>query len=191
VTDSTNNIIGWVTAASTIVIAAVICIYAYLTNKLIRTTKRIAEEQSRPYVVVTLPSRNRKLDLSIKNYGQRPAKQVEVDFDPDLRTIAFQNVGEMTFRPLLTQEFLAPGQEVLGLVALTPEIVRSEVEGRFTVTVDYSDQNGTKYHETSVINISNYVWDKSLVRKNSQDYLANIAIALAEIRDILTSQHEE
>src|SRR5438046_2001709 len=124
-----------VTTIATVVVAIVTCIYAYYTHRVVLANEAVVAEQTRPYIVVGLPSRNRKIDLSIKNIGRRPAYDISIVCTPDLREIALTEQGDSMFRPLMAQRILSPNDEVLGLVGLTPQIVRADVAKVFEFRV--------------------------------------------------------
>ena len=178
-------------AIQSIIIALATCVYVYYTIKLLRVTQESIEEQNRPYIVVSLPTRNRKLDLCIENLGNRPAHNVKIECNPSLDSLAVCDVGNKMFYRLFNQASLAPSQRVLGLVALTPEIIRSNVPKRFEFKVWYYDSIGKSYFDQIVIDVSDYLWETSLVRANSEDYLGRMSVSLGAIQSSLQSIESE
>jgi hypothetical protein len=170
-----------ITTVTTVVICIVTCLYVWYTRRLLQVTTEAHAETSRPYVFASLTSQNRKIDLVIKNFGPRAAYNIVVRTEPDLSAIALTIVGDKMFRPLLRQEVLAPGQEVKGLVSLTPALVRSSALRAFDFTITYDDSSGKQFIERYSIDPREYVWDKSLVRKEWTDHIGGIAASLEKL----------
>ncbi|MDE0327099.1 MAG: hypothetical protein OXN27_24505 [Candidatus Poribacteria bacterium] len=93
---------GWITLTSTVVIAIATVVYVFLTNRLLKETKRSIDETNRPEVVIfldfeeggTVPASRAlgsyfcQLSLCIMNVGTRTAYKVkfkgDLSFEPAL-----------------------------------------------------------------------------------------------------------
>jgi len=61
--------------------------YVFLTYWILKSTRQSIVEQTRPYVIASLPLENEQVWLSIRNIGNRPALDVNVTITPTLEAL--------------------------------------------------------------------------------------------------------
>ncbi len=157
---------------------------------------RTFREQNRPIVFATFEVRNRRLYLSLRNAGNRPATSVEVVFNPALSIIAVEEELRYPsfYKHLLHTELLVPGEHREGLIGLTDQINRNLPAGQdFGVKVSYMDLSSKKsYSQEYKLHTTDFVTAGS---NPNIDHFASVAERLDDnfdkILDALTPRDEE
>jgi len=169
---------------STIVLAILTGGYVLLTYWILKSTRQSIQEQTRPYIVTSLPLEGMELMLSVKNIGSRPAYNVKVTFNPSLDILGGDTWFKEAWQPLLSHSFLPPHFEVRNPVGITPHIVTLPPDQKvFHVTVAYSDSEGTTYPDSYTIDLNSYVFQKKVLRHDVEHYLKSISETLKKIGD--------
>jgi hypothetical protein len=173
---------NWLNKNSNALIVIVTAIYALLTYFILRSNNKHLEETTRPYIVVSLPAKELKIYLSIKNVGKRPACDVKVEFEPALHTIGKGFYDETWSKPLMTQLFMPPMYEVSNLIGTTFEVLNSNtVMPTIKAKISYTDLEKKKYKEEYNIDLSSYIFNKRIVDHNERHYLELISKHLENI----------
>jgi hypothetical protein len=120
--------------------AVLLATLVYVVGQL-REARQLRREQFRPWVTVSFHFRSNVAFIKIKNLGNTAARNVSLEFDPELVTTRSESLGEI---PMLTEEtpVLVPGDERLVLLDSVPARLQSELPQRHTVHVAYSDHRG-------------------------------------------------
>jgi hypothetical protein len=158
--------------------------YVLLTYWILRSTRQSIQEQTRPYVVASLPLDGFQIMLTLRNFGNRPAHNVKVRFDPSLDTIG----GDFPLRDAaessLTQSFMAPSFEIRNPIALAPQVINLDSsQTMFHVFVEYSDSQGVKYSDEYEINLNSYVHGKGVIQHDAKHYLKSISESMKSISE--------
>jgi len=140
--------------------------YVMLTRKLSQTNTKMVEEMNRPYVVVNIFTENTLLKLSIKNFGNRPAKNVDITFTPDIDVI-IQKIGDTNdpifeSKSLLKQSFIPPEYEIRNILYYGANYFERTDAGEheFNVVVKYSDELDKNYEEVYNIDFKTFYFKK-------------------------------
>jgi len=155
-------------SVSNVLLSVLTAGYVFLTYWILKSTRRSIVEQTRPYVIASLPLKGQQILLSIRNIGNRPAFDVKIRFTPSLETLG----GEITFwKPLLTQSFLPPDHEIHNPVALAFDTLDLDPTKRvFQVQVEYSDSDQIPYAtKLYSIDLNTYVFKKIVVETSKKD----------------------
>jgi hypothetical protein len=159
-------------------------IYAALTYLIVQSNQKILQETSRPYVLVSFILKPvYEINLSIKNFGKRPARDVRVEIDPPIHTLGEGFYEEAWSAPLMKQPFMPPDFEVSNLIGVTFEVLRANTTiPPIKVKIKYTDlERKNSYREEYEINLASYLFKKKVVDKNEQDFLESISKSLEKI----------
>lgn len=164
----------WQAAAAwaTVLIAGVA---AWIALRQLREHGRVEVERSRPYVVVDFAFRHYQLLVEISNIGHTPARDLVVQWDPQIRGTRHDR-SEALARVLAAEKipFLAPGRTMLLPVAHMPSYLKSDLPHRFDVTTKYKgDATGATYGESVALDLSH--WSETLVALPYEKRLAEEA----------------
>ncbi|MCX6565112.1 MAG: hypothetical protein NTW38_01595 [Candidatus Aminicenantes bacterium] len=151
---NTNS--GSIIAILTFVLAAISGIYAFLTWKMVKETKRMREIQSEPQISIFYKSKDEYInliDLVIKNIGPGPAYKLAFKASPDFEYSEGMKLSEMNiFKNGL--KYLAPNQELVFFLNSLIEISSKKLCSYFDITVNYEDDSGKKYENSYNIDLS-------------------------------------
>jgi Ca2+/Na+ antiporter len=176
---------------STGLLAVLTAGYVLLTYWILKSTRQSIQEQTRPYIVASLPLDGFEVVLSIKNIGNRPANNVKVTFDPSLDVIGGEFSLKGTGQPLLTQSFMPPQFEVRNPVGLTPNIVKLDpAQKLFRVSIKYNDSQGVQYSDEYGIDLNSYVYHRKVVQHDLEHYLKGISESLKNINENLKKSNQ-
>ncbi len=147
-----STITDWLTGVGSDATVAVAIVAAVIAVRAVRESKRLREDQARPFVAVTLePSGASRhfLDLVVRNHGMTMARDVQFSFDKDLLSTI-----DGTGYPIANVKFLhdgiatlAPRVEYRVLFDSMParhEANRggADMPDSYTVTVQYKNRQG-------------------------------------------------
>jgi hypothetical protein len=175
---------------SATVLAFLTLLYVLLTFYIVKSNSKSLKELLRPYIVVTFPIKYNRLYFSIKNIGRRPAKNLNINIEPEIGSIQQQNL-KGNCNSLLKQTFVAPEQEFINIIDLLPSILRNQSEKIFNIKTVYEDLYGEIFTESFTIILSNYLYNEMSVNKDindnlqlMNDYLKTISENLKNYSDV-------
>jgi hypothetical protein len=173
-----------VAIVSLIITVAMACIMACanrLSSKNIALTSKIAEEQSRPYVMFDIQIKGFYIYAILKNFGATPAHDVTISLNPELKNLFLKPVAtcKLTAQPF---GYLLPGRELVETVATISGQDFSNLypKLKFDGKVTYHDTRGQKYDEPFVINFASP--NGTLINFTGEEEIRN---ELREIKDVL------
>ena len=178
-----------ITAISTLILAVITGWYAYITNKILKSSEKSLNEQLRPFVIVHISSVDHFIKLNIKNIGKRSATNVNITFNPDLKEIdklVANKDAYITHKPMLQQQFLPPDFEINTSIMFTPDYVKDPNLPRiFDVTIKYEDNSGCSYSDNYTLNLSTYIYANKSIEFTDNFYLNEISKELKGIKEEL------
>lgn len=139
-----------------LVVAIVAAIYA---SRQWKDARKAHKEANRPYVIVVIdpsPASAQIFDLSVRNIGKRPAKNVEIKLDPPPERARETEGHELRNVKMLNEPvaMIAPEQE---LRTFFDNSIERKDHGTLptshTVSLTYQDSSGELYTETSVLDL--------------------------------------
>lgn len=156
-------------------------VYAVRQYKL--TRNRFLED-SRPYVQVELERVTSGLfDLVIRNAGKSAAKNIKVQFKPNIILHSHSTLKINSYKFLKNMKFLAADKSFSfffgSIIGGNTNICRE-----FEITVTYEDLDGKKYTSEQVIDPRDYLEVMTVTRKDVHD----IAKSLDEIKKLLQKE---
>lgn len=202
--DKPDQRIGAIIALATFLVTY---IYVVLTYGILKANSRMVQEQiknsaeqSRPFVVVSFPSVDAAVYIKIENVGNRPATDVQIQFEPDIaelkQKVAAGPNHELTFSDqILQQPFLAPSAVISTIFGNSERIIElpsNEQSFKAIVTykdlesqeADIHDADSQSYRHVYTINLAAYIHEKK-IRFYTVDYrLKHIDEHLANLKDI-------
>lgn len=171
---SDQTLISKFNSLSTILLTIFTLIYVFLTYLILRSNNKMIAEQNRPFVIFNLPTEGTYLILSIKNIGKRPAYDVNINTNPELKN--FVTLKGFTFDksvfPLLSQKFLPPGIDIRNIIGQTMQVIEMPTEEKkIEVSIGYHDSFGNKYSENYNVDLNNTVSNQKTVRSISRSII--------------------
>lgn len=122
------------------VILGVTLVYVILQ---VREAQKLRREQFRPWVTVSFHFRSIIAFIAVRNLGTTAARNIRIQFEPELATTLSGGVGKVA-RFTETTPVLVPGEERLVLLDRVPDRLKSDLPKRHTAYVEYSDHQGRK-----------------------------------------------
>lgn len=184
---STDIIIAIASVLSVIVTV----VYVVLTYKILKSSEISSNEQTRPYVTVSLESKNGFLYLVIENHGIRPAFNMCAKFTPDLDERLMHDKLKKTTK-LLQQEVILPKQKFNPVLSFNKDTLHDEVfdqiEKNYAVVVSYLDSNNKQYQEYYNINLDDFFFSEKSMEHTISHNIHEIANELGKIRAHITKQ---
>jgi len=169
---------GWAAIAAWVglLLLAAAAIVAFFQ---LRLGQRLREEQAQPYVAISMeptePDPN-AVDLIVKNYGATAAREVEISFDPPLKSsLAPEDVKV----PSIIHT-LVPGQEWTTLWDTAIHRKDSGLPEHYTATITFKDMRGNQLGPYTFDLDWNQIIDRGWIVTYGMHALAT---ALREIRD--------
>jgi hypothetical protein len=161
--------------------------YAYITNRILKSSEKALQEQLRPYLIAHIASIDHWLQLSIKNIGKRPALNIYIKFNPDLDVIdkIDSNTNKMTaHKPLLKQAFIPPDFEITTVLMDAIEFVKNpELTRIFEITITYKDSSDKEYSDNYILDLSAYIYGKKTAEFTDNYYFKEISKDLKGIKE--------
>ncbi|WP_158009917.1 hypothetical protein [Carbonactinospora thermoautotrophica] len=140
-----GSVISAVAATGTLVVAFVAAVAAF---KQVREARDLRVEQAQPYVVAYMepsPTSFMLMDFVVKNIGQTLAKNIQIAFDPPLRSTLDNEDGTGPSKSSILTEgipSLAPGQEYRMLLEHGPQrYERTDLERSYRVRISFEDRH--------------------------------------------------
>lgn len=178
-----NVIATVVTAVATGLLAFLTYRYVKLTNSILTINKEAIFEQTRPYIVVQIESENHWIDLIIKNIGNRPAKDVSIEFDPPLSVLSagVKEDQKMDYQPMLKQKFFAPNHRLHTAIFPTSTVVDDPNCAKiFQVRIRYSDTSGCSFDDSYTLDLSSYIYPRKEAMMTNTYYLKDFSSKVIE-----------
>lgn len=185
---ATSAILTLVTVVLTGIYVAATFYLVRLTNKQLAHAIAIEAQRVRPHVVFEILSNNGVVTASLRNLGQTSARNLRVKLEPDLKCLlggkncipAAEREESMplTSHPIAS---LAPGRELTGYVAFWDRFFDRYPELRFGCVVSYDGLDGTRYTESTKLDLAGHKNLKTIKVKGLPDVVAS----LEEISDSL------
>ncbi len=184
-----SAVIKIISSVSNPLLAILTAAYVILTFFILRSSQKTMQEQSRPYVVVSLPVDSSAIWFSVKNVGSRPAYNVEINISPSLEELSKDGRFKGMADPLLNQSFLPPNYEVKNLVSTTLHANRVNPENRvFTVSYSYADSNNEIYRHSYTIDMNSVIFEDMVLTKSTETQLNEISKHLEEIAKLIKKE---
>src|ERR1035437_1508350 len=124
-------------------------IYVYLTGRILDSSRSFANEQIRPFVVMSMPldGESTRIILSIKNVGVRPALDVRIKCVPSPQELLKWSRGGFDISRMLEQPMIAPNQEFRAYLCETFYVLEkgTSYPTHFDVSIRYRDSNDNPY----------------------------------------------
>jgi hypothetical protein len=178
-----------ISSVSTPLLAILTAAYVILTFFILRSSQKTMQDQSRPYVVVSLPVDSNFIWLSVKNVGIRPAIDVTIDISPPLEILSKDDRFKGMADPLLKQSFLPPNYEVKNLVSTTLHANDVNPDGRvFAVSYSYADSSKETYRHSYTIDMNSVIFKDMILTKSIETQLKEISNHLGEIAKLLKKE---
>lgn len=189
--DYLNQNSGAINAIATAILVLITGWYAYITKKILKSGEDTSKEMLRPYIVVNIYSEDLFINLSISNIGKRPAKDLNITFDPSLKMIEKANSENLEndksyegfdHEPMLNQKFMPPNHSVNTVLAYNPFFIHNERLPRiYTVTFTYKDLNNISYKEEYTFDLSSYVYKHKSMNHTDNYHFKEISKSLKSI----------
>lgn len=141
-----------------VVLAVLAGVVAY---QQLREARQLREGQAQPYVMLFAEATHNQLirsqqgepigfstfvDLVVKNFGRTVAREVRIEFNPELRGTLFPGQSDVVQVPILD---LAPGQDWHTMWDNTQQRSHRELPSVYTVRITFYDSRGKSYVEES------------------------------------------
>ncbi|MEL7834256.1 hypothetical protein [Fodinibius sp. Rm-B-1B1-1] len=173
---------------SNVILAGLTLVYVFLTYLILRSNNQSIKEQNRPYIVVSFPYINHRLDLKVKNIGNRPAKNVSISFDPDLSAMFTESYRE-SYKNMITQKFMPPGFSANDMIGISFDTMKTEKENReINVSVEYEDLENNEYSHDYEIHVHNYLYSDKVVTRDKRYQLEKMREAMEKIQKLLKNK---
>jgi len=168
---------------SNVLVATMTATYVVLTYSLLKASTKSIREQARPYVIAVLPVEEYAVVLSIKNIGNRPARDVRISFEPNIDGILDHSQFKDELKQIMYQPFMPPNFEVkIFLVSSIKVLNEKELPSSFKVNIEYADSEGRPFDRHSYpINIRNYLIGRSAVEHGANHFLEKISNSLTDM----------
>lgn len=155
-----------------------------LTNKILQTNQMANIDETRPFIVLSMPSRDDMVNLVIYNIGKRPAYDVEITIDPPLKNIDTR-YKKVNSDSLLNLSFVPPQFELSNLICLPEEVIKNKEDLEpFKITISYSDYRKITYKEEYQISLDAYITNGKMRQYTDQHYLNKISNNLEKLEDL-------
>lgn len=154
---------------------------ARITKDILKSNNSLSEETTRPYIVIHLYSQDGFVNLQIKNIGKRPAKEICINFKPDLKQL--DTFVGLDHEPLLKQKFIPPDFAINQALIGSKDFVYSDTITKvFTINISYYSMNDKHYNESYDIDLSSYIYAaKTSEAKTLNGLLVDINKSLEKI----------
>lgn len=174
-----NTFATYVSLAGSIATAVATFALFYVTNALVRETKKLADATSQPQIIATIRPNLWSLihfDLEVSNTGNATAFDIKVKFDP---TIEVEDmVAGKNFMPLQAISILKPNEKLSTYLLEA----RTILDKKFTVETSWSIKPNSETREclTYVVDLSDYSGVSYL---GSRDPIVQIADQIKKFRE--------
>ena len=148
----------------------------------VRHGREIREDQTRPYIIVNFEFREQYVHVVAKNIGTTPARDVEVEFIPPLRSIYPSEAGAVAFVDGIPM--LAPGRSISIDLGSGHYFFRAKDRPplRYEATVQYTAMQGKRPYLDPPLILDLRPYERTTIER---DNLQEIATQLKAIRWLL------
>lgn len=168
------------------IVLALIALFALIfAIQQYRLSRKRYLEDSRPYIFIELERvTSGLLDLSIRNTGKSAAKNIKIEFSPNIAIYEHSKKKINTFKFLKNLKFLAADKK---LSFFFGSIIggKSKICREFTVELSYQDVDGHVYSGEQVLDPRDFLELVAINRKDIND----VAKSLDEIKKELKSNN--
>jgi len=148
-----TDIVGALATALEAVVVLGAVIYA---RGQLAEARTLREQQTRPYVVVDLDMQSRPpiINLSVGNIGQSSARDVQISFEPPLRSTLDKDRPRSEL-PFLRSGIptLPPRKRIETIFDTGPDRFNANLEDTYTAKVKYKGDAGRTYEDTYILDI--------------------------------------
>jgi hypothetical protein len=180
-----GDVPGWITAGAAVVALIFAALAAKAAFAQAREARSLREEQAAPYVIVDVePSEasSMYLELYVKNIGQTVARNVQVTFDPPLKSTLDDETSPRASAGFLSRPIgaMPPGREYRMLFDSGPALHDSDLPREYRATVMFDGVHGpqTLVYEIDVNVFYDYdnfeIYGMHDVAKHMKDMLAQM-----------------
>jgi hypothetical protein len=137
-------------------------------------SRKLRQQQIRPFVVVDFAALHTVIELTITNVGKTLARDVQFEFNPQLLTTHDQTRGTGPVKDLnvFTKGIpsLAPGKEIRLFFDQFPARIEARLPLRYDALVTYKGPTGRKRHkDRSVLDLEVYLGTGGITRHDLHD----------------------
>jgi hypothetical protein len=137
---------AFVAAFATVRLAKITNRYVGLTNDLVKVNQKMLEEQTNPYVVLSVVSEDGNLQVHIENFGRSSALRFTGIFEPRLDERLFhRQMGSGALMSMLNQFHIGPSQKISTIIGRTQDIVNGadfeSIQRKYTIYLTYFRQD--------------------------------------------------
>lgn len=146
--------------------------------------QRQRENQERPYVLAYFnPANNGALYFVIENFGNAPALDILVKFDPSPVNFAGQPLNELSlFQTPIS--FLPPGKSMHQLIDAANKLLAEGKPTKYKISFVYVSIYGQKYSDSIEIDLS-YYRDSTLPFKSIEEHLGILTGSIKRLTDVI------
>lgn len=184
-----NNNSGLITAIATVVLVGVTAYYAFINKRILKSNEKSSEEQLRPFIIANIYSEDHLIKFEIKNIGKRPAKNIDIKFEPPLSCLEMTTDKDnklFSSVPLEHQEYMPPEFSINTVLNLDYKFVaNSKLPRVFNTKIKYYDLNNKFYSETYKIDLSRHIYTEKAVLFTDNHFFEEISKNSKEILKVL------
>ena len=159
----------YITEYSSFILIFLTYIYVLLTYEILHSNNLLTKEQLRPYVIANIIDQNNQIYFSIKNYGKRPAFNIQTQISDGIDEYQIEEL-KGNYKEILNQKFLAPSQEI-SIYLTEPAYVlskkRKNLNKCFKIRLKYYDSENQKYELDDYQVDLNDQYNEKITKKNS------------------------
>lgn len=126
--------------------------YVVLTGSMVHQMKTMQEDEIRAYMVVDIEMLEHKAYITIKNTGKTPAKNIKIQFIPDIVAVGGFKINEKNFaKPI---GYFPPNRDYRTTIDLGPNFLKPGMPREYEVELSYELGNTKKVvKESYTINL--------------------------------------
>lgn len=147
----------WDISISDIFMVFLTLAYVITTICILMSSKKQFNETIRPKLYLDFKFNFNKAMayVILKNVGKRSAKDIKIQFDREIKVIDDQRI--LNNLPFIKElRFLSPGEYLESCIGSADELVQNYKEKDVKITIEYYNENGTKFIEEHNISFGSY-----------------------------------
>ncbi|MDG5857068.1 hypothetical protein [Clostridium beijerinckii] len=154
-------------------------VYVFFTYKLLKETIHSREIQNQPYVIVDLEIQSFCLKIIVKNVGNSPAKNIQINMMPN------------TSNPFSYVEFLAPNREISSVVSYVfRETELKETKYKFSISYNDVYKKTNTYTHEYTIDISPFLQSANSNENYNKSIVENLDKMLSKFDNLKSELHD-
>lgn len=156
-------------------------IYVILTYKLLKETINTRKIQNQPYVIVDIELKSIYVKMIVKNVGNSPAKNINIDILPEIST------------PFSHIEFLAPNREISSIISYVFRQNSNEekqTKYRFSISYNNTYEKSTTYKHDYEIDISPLLESTNLNENENKAIVEKLDKMLSKFDNLKDELHK-